>query len=115
MRLCLGGIMTFCRTIATAFATAMVGWVLGFAGYEESVANEVVVQPDSVLLAIRLLLAVSVVLLLSVGFIAASKYKVTDKKLERIRYFNDKFREQEELTEQEAAEKQALIDELVNW
>ena len=78
-------------------------------------ANEVVVQPDSVLLAIRLLLAVSVVLLLSVGFIAASKYKVTDKKLERIRYFNDKFREQEELTEQEAAEKQALIDELVNW
>lgn len=111
----MGGIMTFCRTIATAFATAMVGWVLGFAGYEESVANEVVVQPDSVLLAIRLLLAVSVVLLLSVGFIAASKYKVTDKKLERIRYFNDKFREQEELTEQEAAEKQALIDELVNW
>lgn len=110
----MGGIMTFCRTVTTAFATAMVGWVLEGAGYIESTAGQVIVQPDSVLLAIRLLMIITIVLLFSIGFIASMKYKVTDKKLTRIRYFADVKREGnfEALSEEEKNEYERLVKEL---
>jgi Na+/melibiose symporter-like transporter len=110
----MGGIMTFCRTVTTAFATAMVSWVLEGAGYIESTAGQVIVQPDSVLLAIRLLMIITIVLLFSIGFIASMKYKVTDKKLTRIRYFADVKREGnfEALSEEEKNEYERLVKEL---
>jgi len=106
--------MTFCRTITTAFATAMVGFVLGGANYMESTAGVLVKQSAETLLAIRLLLGISVTVLLSVGFFASVKYKVTDKKLSRIRYFIEKRREAglESFTEEEMAEYNKLQKEL---
>ncbi len=94
----MSGVMTFVRKAATAFGVGMVGWVLTGAGYVASIpgnkfegTEEVFfAQPSSVLIAIRVLLAVSVTVLITTGFIASLKYKVTDKKLERIRYFNEK-------------------------
>lgn len=110
----MGGVMTFCRTITTAFATAMVGFVLGGANYMESTAGVLVKQSAETLLAIRLLLGISVTVLLSVGFFASAKYKVTDKKLSRIRYFIEKRREAglESFTEEEMAEYNKLQKEL---
>jgi Na+/melibiose symporter-like transporter len=111
----MGGVMTFCRTVTTAFATAMVGFVLGGANYMESTAGELVNQSPETLLAIRLLLGISVTVLLSLGFIASLKYKVTNKKLERIRFFVEKRREDgiESLTAEERTEYAQLMKELV--
>lgn len=109
------GIMTFSRKVSTAVAIFIVGWILQLCNYKETVLGEQVEQPASALLAIRIMIIVSVVCLLSLGFFASLKYKVTDKKLERIRYFNDIQREGnlDSLTEEEVAERNALIEELI--
>lgn len=88
----MSGVMTFMRTLATAFGTGMVGWVIGAANYVNPIVDEsgnsvLQQQPESVLIAIRLLIAITVTLLLTIGFIASIKYRVTDKRLARIRYF----------------------------
>ena len=90
----MSGVMTFARKVATALGVGMVGWVLGGAGYiPQTDVNPYPVQPESVMIAIRVLLAVSVAVLLTIGFIASVKYRVTDKKLQRVRYINDKVKE----------------------
>lgn len=106
------GIMTFSRKLSTAVAIQLVGVVLSASGYVSSSADESVIQPDSVLLAIRILMGVSVLLLISLAFYASMRYKVTNKKLDRIRYFNDAAKENKVLSDEEAAEKQKLIKEL---
>lgn len=108
----MSGVMTFTRKIATALGTGMVGWVLSAAHYVKPVydpetgKNILQQQPESVLIAIRLLIAISVTVLLTIGFIASIKYKVTNKRLERIRYFVSKRNEsgEESFTEEEMAE-----------
>ena len=108
----MSGVMTFTIKIATALGTGMVGWVLSAAHYVKPVydpetgKNILQQQPESVLLAIRLLIAISVTVLLTIGFIASIKYKVTNKRLERIRYFGSKRNEsgEESFTEEEMAE-----------
>lgn len=108
------GAMTFVRKLASALGIGIVGWVLQGVGYRESTTDVDIVQSDKVLLTIRLLLGISVFVLVVVAFIASMKYKVTDAKLLRIRYFNDKARagENDTLTEEEKKEKEALIKHL---
>ncbi len=110
----MGAVMTFCRTIATAFASSSVGWVLAGANYISHEATEVVAQPDSVATALRIFIGVTVCVLFICAFTASCFYKVTDKKLSRIRYFNDKARagELDSLTIAEKVERQDLIKEL---
>ncbi len=119
----MSGVMTFARKAATALGVGMVGWVLTGAGYKPPIQpdNSIVgseaifqPQPESVYIAIRVFLAVTVAVLLTIGFIAAVRYKVTDKKLERIRYFVDKRNEVgvEGFTEEEKAEYDKLVKEL---
>ncbi|MFI3229494.1 MAG: MFS transporter [Bacillota bacterium] len=115
----MSGVMTFGRKFATAFGVGMVGWVMSGAGYIaptilEDGSSQLMTQPDSLYLAIRIMLGVSVSLLLITGFFASVKYKVTDKKLERVRYFNDINREgkNDTLTTEELQEKTALLKEL---
>ncbi len=115
----MSGVMTFGRKFATAFGVGMVGWVMTGAGYIaptilEDGSSQLMTQPDSLYLSIRIMFAVSVSLLLITGFFASVKYKVTDKKLERVRYFNDIHREGKEdtLTQEELQEKTALLKEL---
>jgi Na+/melibiose symporter-like transporter len=105
------GAMTFARTLSTAVAIQIVGLVLDFSGYKSSA--DPVIHPPSALLAIRLMLGISVVVLLSLAFLSSVKYKVTDKKLARVRYFNEKRRNGgEPLTDGEKAEMKELLDEL---
>ncbi len=110
----MGAVMTFSRTIATAFATSSVGWVLEGANYIEHEAEEIVTQPDSVATALRIFIGIAVGVLFLIAFAASCFYKVTDKKLSRIRYFNDKVREGalDSLTLAEQIEREKLVEEL---
>jgi Na+/melibiose symporter-like transporter len=107
------GAMTFARTLSTAVAIQIVGLVLDMSGYiESSSRTPTTAQPPSALLAIRLMLA-SVVILLILAFISSLKYRVTDKKLSRVRYFNEKKRDGAlDLTDEEKVEMQELLREL---
>lgn len=106
------GIMTFSRKVSTAIAIQLVGAGLALAGYKSATAGTIIQQSASVLLAIRIMLGVSVTLFLIMGFYASFRYKVTNKKLDRIRFFNEKSRSNGTLSEAELQEKEALIREL---
>lgn len=108
------GAMTFVRKLASALGIGIVGWVLQAVGYQESTTDVDIVQGDKVLLTIRLLLGISVLILVIVSFVASMQYKVTNEKLKRIRYFNEKTSngENDTLTEEEKKEKYDLIKKL---
>ncbi len=111
------GMMTLARKVAGAFGVGLVGWVMTGAGYIENTsgdASNYVVQPSSALLAIKLMMGISIVVLISVAMFASFKYKVTNAKLKRIRYFCE-LAEQgalDTLSEEEKQERIALINEL---
>ena len=110
------GIMTLIRKVAGALGVGMVGWIIDACGYQEAQegVTEYIVQTDEALLAIKLVLGISVAVFITVAFIASFRYKVTDKKLDRARYFIDKVKEEgiESLTIEEAEERNALVTEL---
>lgn len=108
------GAMTFIRKFASALGIGMVGWILSGVGYVKSTPEVRVVQSDTVLLTIRLIMGISVAVLIITAFIAATKYKIDDSKLNRVRYFNEKARngENDTLTAEELAEKEHLINTL---
>ncbi|MCI7768739.1 MAG: MFS transporter, partial [Christensenellaceae bacterium] len=109
------GMMTLARKVGGALAVGMVGWIIGWCGYKENTSGDVAVyitQPDSALLAIKLVLGISVVILIAFAFFASFRYKIDSKKLTRIRYFIDKNKEGATLTDDENAERDALISEL---
>ena len=106
------GMMTLMRKVAGALAIGSIGWILKPIGYQSSTAGEVVQQSENVVLAIRLLMGVSVAVLIAIALFASFKYKVTSQKLDRVRYFNEKRKSGEDLTADEAAEKEALLTEL---
>ena len=133
---CYSGLMTFARKIGTALAQSIVLVVLACVGYSaynaEIINNKTLIAqaaekgeeidtsgmllafPAKVTVAIRVMFAVAVLVMISIGIWASVKYKVTDKKLARIKYFLEKQRagENDTLTEEEKAEKQALLEEL---
>ena len=116
----MSGVMTFSRKACTALGIGLVGWIMTGAGYVKPVLDTVTgemvhqAQPASLLLAIRLMLALSVTILLVFGFISSIKYKVTNQKLERIRFFNEKRRNSgvNSFTSEERSEFDALRKEL---
>lgn len=130
------GLMTFTRKIVTALAQSIVLVVLACVGYSsynaEIIANKdkiaeaaangetidttgmLLTFPTKVTLAIRIMFAIAVLVMISVGIWASLKYKVNDRKLTRIKYFLERQRagENDLLTEEEKAERQALLEEL---
>ncbi|MFA6866645.1 MAG: MFS transporter [Clostridia bacterium] len=108
------GMMTLIRKIAGAFGVGMVGWVLSFASYKVSDTNDYIQQSPQVLITIRILMGGAIAILISIALIASFKYKVTNKKLTRIRYFIEKRKAGllDEMTEEEKSEREALIKEL---
>ena len=115
---CYSGLMTFTRKIGTAIAQSIVLIVLACVGYSdctEKIYNqELDAYPTKVTLAIRILFGAVVVVMISLAIWASLQYKVTDKKLMRIKYFLEKQRagENETLTDEEKAERDALLKEL---
>ena len=112
----MSGVMTFTRKVGAALAAGIVGVGLQIAGYIKSTsANDFVKeQPSGVFVAIRVIIAVSAAVLLIIGFICSVLYKVSDKKLVRIKYLVEKaiHEGKESLTVAEQVESDLLRKEL---
>jgi oligogalacturonide transporter len=107
------GMMTLARKVGGALGVGLVGWILTAAGYIPTDSNSTgIVQPNSALTAIKLILSIAIIVLISISLFASFKYKINSKKLERIRYFIDARKEGKELTQEEETERSALISEL---
>lgn len=109
------GMMTLARKVGGALAVGLVGWILGWCGYMENDTGDTTIyieQSDTALLAIRLVMGITVAVLIAIALYASFKYKVDNKKLARIRYFIDARKKGVELSDEETAEREALIAEL---
>ena len=109
------GMMTLARKVGGGLGVGMVGWVIGALGYVENTSNDpsaYVQLSDTVLLVVRLTLGISVAVFITIALIASLKYKVTSEKLTRIRYFIEARKSGKALTDEESAEREALIAEL---
>lgn len=107
------GMMTLARKVAGAFGVGLVGWIMTGAGYiTDDNATSYIVQPASALLAIKLVLGVAIAVFISIALFASFKYKVTSKKLERMRYFIDAKKSGAPLTDEEEEERTAMVAEL---
>lgn len=118
------GVMTFARKLASAVAVFVCSIILAastegeknfasfITGYDTS--GNLLTYGETSKIVIRVLMGVSVVVLIGLAIFFSLKYKVTAAKLERIKYLNDKIRNEgeENLTEEETEEKAALLKEL---
>ncbi len=102
------GMMTLARKVGGALGVGMAGWIIGWCGFDKNGGN----YSSGALLSIRMVMGVTVVILISIAFIASFKYKVNSKKLVRIRYFIDARKKGVELSDEETAERDALVAEL---
>ena len=104
------GMMTLIRKIAGALGVGMVGWIMTGTGYDSTE----IVQPEGALLAVRLMMGISIAVMISFALFSSLRYKVTSKKLARIRYFIEKVKSTglESLTPEENEERNALVAEL---
>ncbi|MBK8468727.1 MAG: MFS transporter [Actinomycetales bacterium] len=76
------GVMVLVRTLASALATFVVGWVLELTGYQHSRNGQTrLPQPDSALWGIRLTMLVAVVVLMGVGWYIARDYPLTRERV----------------------------------
>ena len=104
------GMMTLARKIAGALGVGLVGWILGGVGYVEG--RNPGEQTDEVLLAVRLIMGLAIVVFIAIAFYASFRYKITNKKLTRVRYFIEARKAGTVLSEEEEAERTALVHEL---
>jgi Na+/melibiose symporter-like transporter len=107
------GLLTFARKLSTALAIFLVGLALQLAGYDKKQAVQSL-DKEGLFWTIRIIFAASIVILMSLAAYTSFRYKITDKKLVRVKHFLDIQREgrNDELTPEEAAEKEALLKEL---
>ena len=104
------GMMTLARKIAGALGVGLVGWILGGVGYVEGrTPGE---QTDEVLLAVRLIMGLAIVVFIAIAFYASFRYKITNKKLTRVRYYIEARKSGTVLSDEEEAERTALVHEL---
>ena len=104
------GMMTLARKVAGALGVGLVGWILGGVGYVEG--RNPGEQTDEVLLAVRLIMGLAIVVFIAIAFYASFRYKITNKKLTRVRYFIEARKRGTVLSEEEEAERTALVHEL---
>ena len=104
------GMMTLARKIAGALGVGLVGWILGGVGYVEG--RNPGEQTDEVLLAVRLIMGLAIVVFIAIAFYASFRYKITNKKLTRVRYFIEARKAGTVLSDEEEEERTALVHEL---
>ena len=104
------GMMTLARKIAGALGVGLVGWILGGVGYVEG--RNPGDQTDEVLLAVRLIMGLAIVVFIAIAFYASFRYKITNKKLTRVRYYIEARKSGTVLSDEEEAERTALVHEL---
>ena len=103
------GLMTLLRKIAGGVAILVIGIVFKFSG--KQIGAE---QSPGAILAIRILMGGFIAVFISLAMFAAYRYKVTNEKLKRIKYFNELGQKGllPTISEEENAERIALIKEL---
>ena len=102
--------MTLARKIAGALGVGLVGWILTGVGYvPQRPAGD---QTSDVLLAVRLIMGLAIVVFIAIALWASFNYKITNKKLTRVRYFIEARKAGTVLSEEEEAERTALVHEL---
>ena len=111
------GMMTLIRKVVGAVSVGMIGPILQEAGGYITKTNSWdpdPVQSEQSLLTIRLLMGILVAVLIAISLFSSFKFRVNNKKLERMRYFIDLNRagKLDEITEEEKAEREGLIHEL---
>ena len=83
------GMMTLARKLAGALGVFVAASGIQAFGYKETpIDAERIVQTSNALLGVRIVLSSAVVILISIALFASFKYKVNNKKLDRIKYFN---------------------------
>lgn len=109
------GMMTLARKTAGALGVGLIGWMLDPIGYIVNDSDDpakYIPQTEEVLLAVRLIMGIAIVVFISIALYASFRYKITNKKLARVRYFIDARKEGTVLSEEEEAERAALVHEL---
>ena len=109
------GMMTLARKTAGALGVGLIGWILDPIGYIVNDSDDpakYIPQTEEVLLAVRLIMGIAIVVFISIALYASFRYKITNKKLARVRYFIDARKEGTVLSEEEEAERAALVHEL---
>lgn len=109
------GMMTLARKLAGAFGVGLVGWIIGGVGYLENTTGDptlYIQQSDEVLLAVRLVMGICIAVFIAIAMFASFRYKITDKKLTRVRYFIDARNEKVMLSDIELEERESLVKEL---
>lgn len=109
------GMMTLARKIGGALGVGFVGLVIGWAGYKENTTGDpsiYIPQSETVLTTVKVVMGVSIAVFIAIALFASFRYKITTKKLERIRYFIDARKRGQVLTDEETQEREALIAEL---
>ena len=79
------GLMTLIRGIATAIGIMVIGWMLELTGYLAPEDYENAVQPDAVLIGIRVTLAASVIVIMGLAWFLSARYPLTLERCAEIR------------------------------
>jgi len=96
----MSGFTNFINKIAQAVGLALVMFILGLAGFQEKIpgGEAVVSQPDSAMLAIKIIMALAPLIFMSIGIYISFKYRIDAKKQHEItNAIQNKLTNQEEL------------------
>lgn len=107
------GMMTLIRKCSGALGVGLIGWVL--VDYiPQANTGDYIQQTAGTLLTIRLLMGIAIAVLISIALFASFRFKVTNAKLTRMRYFMEANREGRlnELPAEELKEREEMIKEL---
>ncbi len=83
----MSGFTNFINKIAQAIGLALVMFLIGLAGFEEQPLNgpDIVSQPDSAMLTIRLIMAFAPLIFMGIGTFISFKYKIDHQKQKEIK------------------------------
>ena len=84
----MSGFTNFINKIAQGVGLSLVMWIIGFAGFIERQPGEaeVLLQPDSAMLAIRLILLIAPMVLMGFGIFVSRKYTIDAHKHAQIKH-----------------------------
>lgn len=109
------GIMTFIRKASSAIAIQIFGIMLFVSGYVKPTNGEVLpIQPPNALLGIRLAMSLSFVILMSVGYIVARRFVLTNERSLLVRKYLHIYQTEslDHLSEQDQVELDKLQSEI---
>jgi len=96
----MSGFTNFVNKVAQAVGLALVMAIIGFAGFQSQDLTQptIVSQPDSAMLAIRIIMAIAPIIFMGIGIMISLKYKIDSNKQKEIAIaIRDDLQNQDEL------------------